>query len=111
MEDATTLIPEYDELPLGMLQHRVRALDEDQLGTVIEYERQHANRAPVLQVLHARLDALQHGAEPSPGPQEHVPEAESGRTGSPVQPSTAAELHTPLRNAQSGQTTNRRGRG
>lgn len=106
-----TLIPEYDDLPLGTLQHRIKSLDEGQLGSVIEYERQHANRASVLQLLHARLDALYHGAEPSPGPQENVPETGSEPAGSPVQPSTAAELHTPLRNAQSGQTANRRGRG
>lgn len=111
MKDAATLIPEYDDLPLGTLQHRIRALDADELGSVIEYERQHANRTPVLQLLQARLDALHDGAEPSRGSQENVPEADSGRAGSPVQPSTAAELHTPLRNAQSGQTPKRQGRG
>lgn len=60
-------LPDYDHLPLGSLAHRVRSLDVDGLTQLIGYERQHGARAPVLQVLETRLEALHQGAKPSAG--------------------------------------------
>jgi hypothetical protein len=63
----TLPIPDYDHLPVGSLTHRIRSLDSGGLGQLIDYERAHGARVPVLQVLEARRDALERGAEPSGG--------------------------------------------
>ncbi|MEV5428036.1 hypothetical protein [Streptomyces sp. NPDC052701] len=82
-------LPDYDHLPLGSLQHRVRTLDEAGLRAVLAYEEAHGNRLPVLQVLRTRLEELREGAEPSggsplaPAP-EHAPAADTGSAVSPV---------------------------
>lgn len=60
-------VPDYDHLPLGSLTHRIRSLDSGGLQQLVDYERGHGARVPVLQVLRARLDALERGAEPSGG--------------------------------------------
>jgi hypothetical protein len=60
-------VPDYDHLPLGSLEHRIRALDADSLATLLDHERAHGDRAPVLQVLSARLDALWSGRAGPPG--------------------------------------------
>src|SRR3954451_20463241 len=67
-EAAELPIPDYDALPLGDLQSRLRTLGATQLTGVLDYERQHANRAAVLTAGDARLRELQAGAEPSGGP-------------------------------------------
>jgi hypothetical protein len=90
-------LPDYDHLPLGSLQHRVRTLDEADLREVIAYEEGHGNRLPVLQVLRARLEELKEGAEPSGGSPlaatpEHAPPAD---TGSAVSPDTAGPAMNP----------------
>lgn len=66
MSDALPL-PDYDDLPLGSLQHRVRTLDADGVRALISYEEEHGDRLPVLTVLRARLDQLESGATPSGG--------------------------------------------
>ena len=84
-------LPDYDELPFGSLQHRVRALSEDELRTLLEHEREHADRVPVVELLSNRLEDLARGAQPSGGAQDEVPEArEHSRHGSPVGPSGPA---------------------
>ena len=55
-------LPDYDQLPLNELRHRIRALDEGQLRRLFEHEEAHGNRIPVLELLHARLRELTHGA-------------------------------------------------
>lgn len=60
-------IPDYDHLALGDLTGRVRSLDRAQLDALIGFEEQHGARVPVLQVLHARRDQLDAGAQPSSG--------------------------------------------
>ena len=60
-------IPDYDQLPLTELRHRVRSLDDSQLKTLFDHETAHGNRIPVLEVLHARSKEIHHGAEPSSG--------------------------------------------
>lgn len=69
-------LPDYDHLPVGSLISRVRSLDADDLKTVLEYEKSHANRVQVVQALTHRLDGVQAGAEPSGGdPEAARPEA------------------------------------
>jgi hypothetical protein len=66
MNDALPL-PDYDQLSDKTLEHRIRSLDEDQLRTLLEYERTHAGRPAVELLLENRLRQLANGAEPSPG--------------------------------------------
>jgi hypothetical protein len=100
-------IPDYDQLPLNELRHRIRGLDEDQLQGLFEHEEAHGNRIPVLEVLHARLKELRHGAEPSSGDPSNAPGASKTPHDSPVQESTAAEPNTPLRHGVAAQTPSR----
>jgi len=83
-------LPDYDHLPLAGLQHRVRSLDQDGVSRLLEYERAHGDRLPVVEVLQARLDGLREGAEPSGGsPDAAAPEAAPpAAAGSPVSPAT-----------------------
>jgi hypothetical protein len=100
-------LPDYDQLNLGNLRHRIRSLDEDSLRTVLNHECAHAARVPVLEILEARLRELEAGAEPSPGDPSRAPRVEGTPGGSPVQQSTAAEGTTPLRHGVAQQTPNR----
>jgi hypothetical protein len=104
MSDSELPLPDYDQTPLGALQHRIRSLDETQLRTLVEHERAHGDRVPVLQVLEARLDQLRDGAEPAPGDPGAAPHAQGTAGGSPVSESTAAPGATPLRHGVAGQT-------
>ncbi|CAA9439270.1 MAG: hypothetical protein AVDCRST_MAG35-3150 [uncultured Quadrisphaera sp.] len=93
-------IPDYDHLALGDLTGRVRSLDRAQLEVLIGFEEQHGARAPVLQVMRARRDQLDAGAQPSSGdptppgtPSSVAPSSASGdskvgtaTTGPPVNP-------------------------
>jgi hypothetical protein len=97
-------IPDYDQQPLTELRHRIRTLDEPQLRAVFEHETEHGNRIPVLEVLHARLKELTHGAEPSPGDPANAPGVTGTPGGSSVQESTAAQANTPLRHGVANQT-------
>ena len=88
---ATLPLPDYDHLPLGSLQHRIRSLDADALATLLAYEATHANRLPVLETMRARLAALDDGAEPSGGsPLAATPEAAPAAAAGPsVSPATS----------------------
>ena len=83
-------IPDYDHLPLGSITHRIRSLDADGLRRLMEYEKRHGDRAPVMQIFTARLEALNSGGQPSGGsPQAATPEAAGAPTGgSRVSPAT-----------------------
>ena len=87
MSDADLVLPDYDDLTLPDLTHRVRTLDAGELRDVVRYEEEHANRLPVLQVLHTRLEQLDSGSEPSGGPhggpEHHSGSAQSQETVSP----------------------------
>ncbi|MGE2833355.1 hypothetical protein [Mycobacterium sp. SMC-4] len=100
-------IPDYDQLSIGNLQHRIRSLTEEQLTTVLTHEAGHAARVPVLEILEARLRELEGGAEPSGGDPRRAPGVQSTPGGSPVQESTAAQANTPLRHGVANQTPNR----
>ncbi|GAA2452499.1 hypothetical protein ACIBAI_14360 [Streptomyces sp. NPDC051041] len=85
----TLPLPDYDHLPLGSLQHRIRTLDEPGLREVLAYEEAHGNRLPVVQALRTRLQELEGGAQPSEGSPlapapEHAPAADTGSSVSPV---------------------------
>jgi hypothetical protein len=67
-------LADYDQLRVGELQHRVRSLDSGELEVLLRHEREHADRAPVRQVLQARLDQVRSGSPPSPGGGEGTPE-------------------------------------
>jgi hypothetical protein len=100
-------LPDYDHLPTGTLPSRISGLNEADLTQVLAYERAHANRLPVIQILEHRLTALQNGAEPSgttvpstgigpnaarvPGDSGDLGAADkSALTGGPDQPSATA---------------------
>lgn len=90
-------IPDYDHLPLGSLAHRIRSLDGDGLTQLLDYERRHGSRVPVLQVLETRLEALHQGAEPSAGdPAAGVADVSPAPPGSPpVSPTTQGPVVNP----------------
>jgi hypothetical protein len=100
-------LQDYDQLPLNDLRHRIRALDENQMQTLFEYEEAHGNRIPVLEVLHGRLRELHHGAEPSSGDPTKAPGVTGTPGGSRVQEATAAEPSTPLRHGVAAHTPSR----
>lgn len=101
-------IEDYDHLSEGDLQHKIRALTADQLRQVLDYERTHANRLPVEQLLSERLRQLEAGATPSSGDPGTSPERpEASRRGSTVSPDSAPDPGTPLRYGKSDQTPNR----
>jgi hypothetical protein len=97
-------LTDYDQLPLGDLKHRIRSLSEDELQRVRDHEREHGNRAPVLQVVEARLAELGRGAEPAPGDQRNAPRVSGAAGGSPVSPEHSPDGNTPLRHGVYGQT-------
>lgn len=92
-DDRDTLpLPDYDHLPLGALESRVRSLTVEQVEELLAYERTHADRLPVTEVLTARLEQLQAGAEPTRGdPAALRPEQGESRAGSPVTPVTSPD--------------------
>lgn len=98
MADHTALpLPDYDHLPIGSLESRVRALTADEVEEVLAYERAHADRLPVTELLTARLDQLRSGAEPTSGDPGAVRPEGPGRpnAGSPVSPATSPQPHSP----------------
>ena len=83
-------LPDYDQLPLGSLESRVRGLSAADIEQLLAYERAHADRLAVVQVLEQRLDALRGGVEPTAGsPLAATPEVQHApQTGSAVGPET-----------------------
>ena len=83
-------LPDYDHLPTGSLEGRIRTLDAAGVEALLAYERAHGDRLPVVQLLSARLEQLAAGAAPSGGsPTAPTPEAEHApQAGSPVSPET-----------------------
>lgn len=60
-------IPDYDQLPVGGLTSRIRTLDAQGLEILLAYERAHANRIQVVQIMQHRLNSVAAGAQPSGG--------------------------------------------
>jgi hypothetical protein len=90
-------LPDYDHLPLGGLTSRIRSLDAAGVRTVLEYERAHGDRLPVVTVLENRLAELDEGAEPSGGdPSAVAPEAPpAAAAGSKVSEATSGPAQNP----------------
>lgn len=90
-------LPDYDHLPEGALQSRMRQLDAEGVGELLAYEKAHGNRLPVVLLLERRLEALQEGAQPSGGdPLATAPEAQPGPAGGPmVTPQTEGPAMNP----------------
>lgn len=82
-------LPDYDHLPVGVLASKISALEEPGIRQLLDYERAHADRLPVVQVLENRIEALRQGAEPSGRVPAEAPEVDPTRGGSPVSPDTA----------------------
>ena len=57
-------VDDYDHLQIGGLLSRIRTLDAAGAQTLLEYERAHAHRLPVLRALENRIASLK-AAEPS----------------------------------------------
>jgi hypothetical protein len=101
-------LPDYDELPLNSLKHEIRSLRDDQLRTLFDHEREHANRVPVIELLATRLKELAEGAEPSGGDQQaHSGKPDDTRHGSPISQGGASKPSGPLRHGVAGQTPER----
>ncbi|MDT0346367.1 hypothetical protein [Streptomyces litchfieldiae] len=84
-------VPGYDGLTAGDIEHRIRSLGPAELTALLDYERRHANRAGVIQLITARQAELDAGSTPSPGGE--VPPAPGGPTRgtSPVDPATSPQ--------------------
>ena len=97
MSDQELPLPDYDHLPVGSLQHRIRSLDEAKLRELLDYEQAHNDRPQVLEMVRHRIEELENGASPSPGTQEDEPvEAQGKRSGSPVSPASSSQpIHPP----------------
>ena len=92
----TLPLPDYDHLPVGSLESRIRALSAGEVEELLAYERAHADRAPVTALLSARLEQLRSGAEPTSGdPGALRPEESRSSAGSPVSPATSPEPMSP----------------
>jgi hypothetical protein len=98
-------LPDYDHLPVGSLASRVRTLDLDGVRTLLDYERGHGNRLPVVTVLQNRVTQLEQGAQPSGGdPAAVTPEAPAGTAaGSKVSTATSGP---PVNPPSQGDPTN-----
>ncbi len=92
----TLPLPDYDHLPIGGLESRVRSLTADEVEELLAYERSHADRRAVTELLAARLEQLHAGAEPTSGdPGALRPEQAEGQAASPVSPATSAQPFSP----------------
>jgi hypothetical protein len=54
-------LPDYDHLQIGSLMHRIRSLDAAGVQTLLDYERAHGNRGPIVTLLANRLKVAARG--------------------------------------------------
>lgn len=110
MSDIQPPIADYEGLPIGTLQHRIRSLDEEQMRELIAYEESHADRTGVLELLTNRFRQLEEGAEPSEGDQSFQPETPGPpRGGSQAGADTTAPLGNPMTHGPPDQPTRPKG--
>jgi len=65
---------DYDHLPLSAVAQRIRSLAADQVGQLLDYERAHAARPAVEQLMQVRRAELRAGAEPTGGREQTGPD-------------------------------------
>jgi hypothetical protein len=83
---------DYDHHTTGSLQSHIQGLDATEVEALVAYEREHAGRVPMLNVLERRLEALREGAGPAPRTEPAAPgpeTADGGPGGSKVEPTTS----------------------
>ena len=99
-------LKDYDHLPVGSLTSRIRTLDAEDLTTLLDYERAHANRFQVVTVMESRLSGLKNGAQPSggdpqaggadaPAPADGGSKASEATSGPPVNPPSQGDPTNP----------------
>ncbi|WP_374984184.1 hypothetical protein [Streptomyces fradiae] len=90
-------LPDFDELPVGALESRIRSLRPDELDRLLEYEEEHAGRPQVVQLITSRRRRLDEGAEPTGGDPAALRPERAGRAagGSPVSPATSPQPSSP----------------
>lgn len=89
MTDDELAIPDFDHVPSGALRERIVALDRTQLQALLDHERAHGDRLPVVEVLRHRIEAVDGGAEPHGTVPEHLPEVQAGVAPGGVTPATS----------------------
>lgn len=100
-------IPNYDQLDLGDITHRIRSLTQSEVERLLEHERDTAHRVHVEEILRARALQLAEGAEPSGGDPSNAPPVRGTAGGSPVNPQQSPDDNTPLRHGVASQTPKR----
>jgi hypothetical protein len=96
--DERTALPlaHYDHITAGDLPARINGLSADGVKTLLEYERNHADRLPIVIILEHRAHALAEGAEPSGEVLEDSPTMNHGTPGGDrVTPATAGPKINP----------------
>jgi hypothetical protein len=96
-------LPDYDHLPVATLPTRISGLEEADMARLVEYEKAHGNRLPVLQILEKRLQDLKGGAVPS-GPR--APTTPEVNTGQPVTHQASSVPGPPINPPSQGDPTN-----
>jgi hypothetical protein len=82
-------LPDFDHIPLGTLPSRISALDEAGVQALLDFERAHGDRLPVVQVLERRIESLRGGTQPSGAVEQDMPEVTRSSSGSSVSPDTS----------------------
>lgn len=96
MTDRPLPVPDFDHVPLGNLTEHLRALGRDDLHVLLEHERTHGDRLPVLEAIRHRIAALDDGAEPRGSVPTGLPEVQPGTPAAPtVTPATAGPTINP----------------
>jgi hypothetical protein len=100
-------LPDFDQLSVGDITHRIRSLVLDDVTRLLEHERSTAGRPQILEILSARVSRLEAGAEPSGGDPSNAPPVRESSTDSSSGPDTAAPATTPRRHGVADQTPKR----
>src|SRR4051794_33152092 len=90
MADRDSLPPPYfDPIPPRPPPSPISALDASGVQQLLDFEQEHGNRLPVVQVLERRIEALREGAQPSGAVEQDMPEVTQSSSGSSVSPDTS----------------------
>lgn len=83
-------VRDYDRLPPGDLEHRIRSLSRRDLERLLEYERGHAARRQVIEMILFRLRQVEAGEPTSAGGLGTGSVSPPPAGGSPVTPGTSS---------------------